>query len=251
MIDFPIEKILTETEKFGITLTEKQITNLNTYANLLVSWNEKMNLTAITEPEEVVWKHFYDCMLFFKYVNVPRNAKIIDVGTGAGFPGMVLKIVREDIELTLLDGLNKRLVFLKEVLDSLGLSANVVHLRAEEGGKKVELREQYDFAVARAVANMNLLSEYCLPYVKKGGSFVALKGPTGNEEANNAKKAPITVTTMKAICRFTKKYKKSVCRSCFIQEPTVPTAPIYCIAVRYWKTWRLKDWMPLPGRFLI
>lgn len=189
MIDFPIEKILTETEKFGITLTEKQITNLNTYANLLVSWNEKMNLTAITEPEEVVWKHFYDCMLFFKYVNVPRNAKIIDVGTGAGFPGMVLKIVREDIELTLLDGLNKRLVFLKEVLDSLGLSANVVHLRAEEGGKKVELREQYDFAVARAVANMNLLSEYCLPYVKKGGSFVALKGPTGNEEANNAKKA--------------------------------------------------------------
>ena len=79
MIDFPIEKILTETEKFGITLTEKQITNLNTYANLLVSWNEKMNLTAITEPEEVVWKHFYDCMLFFKYVNVPRNAKIIDV----------------------------------------------------------------------------------------------------------------------------------------------------------------------------
>ena len=189
MIDFPISKILPEAEKFGITLSQKQIKNLNIYANLLVEWNEKMNLTAITEPEEVVWKHFYDCMLFFKYVNVPKNAKIIDVGTGAGFPGMVLKIVREDIDLTLLDGLNKRLVFLKEVLDNLGLSANVVHLRAEEGGKKAELREQYDFAVARAVANMNLLSEYCIPYVKKGGSFVALKGPTGNEEAHNAKKA--------------------------------------------------------------
>jgi 16S rRNA (guanine527-N7)-methyltransferase len=148
-----------------------------------------MNLTAITEPIEVVWKHFFDCILFFKYVDVPQNAKIIDVGTGAGFPGMVLKIVREDIDLTLLDGLNKRLVFLKEVLDTLGLSADVVHLRAEEGGRKPELREKYDFAVARAVANMNLLSEYCIPYVKKGGSFVALKGPSGKEEAENAKKA--------------------------------------------------------------
>ena len=189
MIDFPISEILPEIEKFGITLGEKQIQNLNLYANLLTQWNEKMNLTAITDPVEVVWKHFYDCILFFKYVDVPANAKIIDVGTGAGFPGMVLKIVREDIDLTLLDGLNKRLVFLKEVLDTLGLSANVVHLRAEEGGRKEELREKYDFAVARAVANMNLLSEYCIPYVKKGGSFVALKGPTGKEEAENAKKA--------------------------------------------------------------
>lgn len=189
MIDFPIFEILPEAEKFGITLNERQINNLNVYANLLIEWNEKMNLTAITEPKDVVWKHFYDCMLFFKYVDVKKNAKIIDVGTGAGFPGMVLKIVREDIDLTLLDGLNKRLVFLKEVLDTLGLKANIVHLRAEEGGRKAEHRECYDFAVARAVANMNVLSEYCLPYVKNDGCFVALKGPTGQEEAANAKKA--------------------------------------------------------------
>lgn len=189
MINFPISDILPDLAKFGVVLSDKQIQNLNTYANLLVEWNEKMNLTAITEPTEVVWKHFYDCILLFKCVDIKNSASVIDVGTGAGFPGMVLKIVREDIKLTLLDGLNKRLVFLSEVLKELSLDAKVVHLRAEEGAKKPELREQYDYAVARAVANMNVLSEYCLPYVKVGGSFVALKGPSGNEEAVNAKKA--------------------------------------------------------------
>lgn len=189
MIDFPIGEILPAVEEFGIKLSEKQVKNLNTYANLLVEWNEKMNLTAITDPVEVVWKHFYDCILLFKDVKIENGASVIDVGTGAGFPGMVLKIVREDIELTLLDGLNKRLVFLSEVLKELSLTAKVVHLRAEEGAKKPELREQYDYAVARAVANMNVLSEYCLPYVKVGGTFAALKGPSGNEEAAAAKKA--------------------------------------------------------------
>ncbi|MBE6729363.1 MAG: 16S rRNA (guanine(527)-N(7))-methyltransferase RsmG [Ruminococcaceae bacterium] len=189
MINFPIEKIVSDCEKIGVNLSNKTVDDLNIYANLLVEWNEKMNLTAITEPEEVVWKHFFDCILFFKNVNVPTGAKIIDVGTGAGFPGMVLKIVRNDIDLTLLDGLNKRLIFLDEVLKTLKLSAKVVHLRAEEGAKKEEYREKYDFATSRAVANMNTLSEYCLPYVKVGGSFVALKGPAGNEELENAKNA--------------------------------------------------------------
>lgn len=189
MIDFPIEKILPACKEIGVDLNDEQIKNLNTYANLLVSWNEKMNLTAITEPIDVVWKHFYDCILFFKNISVKEGASIIDVGTGAGFPGVVLKIVREDINLTLLDGLNKRLVFLDEVLKQLDLTAKIVHLRAEEGAKKVEYREQYDFAVARAVANMNTLSEYCIPYVKKGGFFVALKGPTGSIEAKEAKGA--------------------------------------------------------------
>lgn len=189
MIDFPIEKIVPLCEEIGVSLNEKQIKNLNIYANLLVSWNEKMNLTAITEPEEVVFKHFYDCILFFKNIKVQNGAKIIDVGTGAGFPGLVLKIVREDIELTLLDGLNKRLIFLCEVLKELGLSAETVHLRAEEGSKKSEYREQYDFAVSRAVANMNTLCEYCIPFVKKGGYFVALKGPAGSDEVKEAKGA--------------------------------------------------------------
>ena len=189
MINFPINEILPALGEFNITLTEKQIENLNKYANLLIEWNEKMNLNAITEPSEVVWKHFYDCILLFKDVDIKKGARVIDVGTGAGFPGMVLKIVREDINLTLLDGLNKRLVFLSEVLEELNLSASVVHLRAEEGAKKAEYREQYDYAVARAVANMNVLSEYCMPYVKVGGCFAALKGPAGREEAENAKKA--------------------------------------------------------------
>ncbi len=189
MINFPIEKIVPLCNEFGVEITAKQQEQLNLYANLLVEWNEKINLTAITEPDGVVIKHFYDCILFFKTVNVPQNAKIIDVGTGAGFPGMVLKIMRPDIELTLLDGLNKRLIFLNEVLSQLGLTAQTVHLRAEDGGKSAEHREKYDIACARAVARLNVLSEYCLPYVKKGGIFVAMKGPTANEEMVDAKKA--------------------------------------------------------------
>ena len=110
MINFPLQKIVPLCREFGVELNDEQLSRLNTYGNLLVEWNEKINLTAITEPDEVVIKHFYDCILFFKNITVPQNAKIIDVGTGAGFPGMVLKIIRPDIELTLLDGLNKRLV---------------------------------------------------------------------------------------------------------------------------------------------
>ncbi len=191
MINFPIDKLLPFCEDF-INLNDEQKEKLNLYGNLLIDWNEKINLTAITEPEEVVFKHFLDCIYFFKNIEVPKNASIIDVGTGAGFPGIVLKIVREDIELTLLDSLNKRVLFLNEVIEKLNLKgAKTIHSRAEEGGRKEELREQFDFATARAVAPLNVLSEYCLPFVKKGGNFVALKGPAGIEEADNAKKAVV------------------------------------------------------------
>ena len=182
MINFPLEKIVSLCREFGVDLNDEQLSRLNTYGNLLIEWNEKINLTAITEPDEIVIKHFYDCILFFKNVCVPQNAKIIDVGTGAGFPGMVLKIIRPDIELTLLDGLNKRLVFLNEVLKELNLTAATVHLRAEEGGQNAEHRERYDIACARAVARLNVLAEYCLPFVKKGGTFVAMKGPSAEDE---------------------------------------------------------------------
>ena len=182
MTDFNIEEILPKLESFGLSLDDTAIKRLNLYGNLLVSWNEKMNLTAITEPKEVLYKHFLDCLLFFKNVDVKQNAKLIDVGTGAGFPGLVLKIARNDIDLTLLDGLNKRLVFLNEVLSELGLNAATVHLRAEEGARKSEFREQYDIATARAVANLPTLCEYCLPFVKKGGMFVAMKGASAKEE---------------------------------------------------------------------
>lgn len=189
MIDFNIEKIVPLCAEFGLELDETAINRLNLYGNLLLEWNQKINLTAITEPEDVLFKHFYDCLLFFKAVKVEKGAKIIDVGTGAGFPGLVLKIARPDIELTLLDGLNKRLIFLADVLEKTGLTAELVHSRAEEGGKSVKYREKFDFACARAVANLPALSEYCIPFVKKGGYFVALKGASASEEAAAAQNA--------------------------------------------------------------
>lgn len=182
MINFNIEKIVPICEEFGLTIDDTAIMRLNTYGNMLVEWNEKMNLTAITEPEEVLYKHFLDCLLFFKNVAVPQGASVIDVGTGAGFPGLVLKIARPDIDLTLMDGLNKRLTFLNAVLDELKLSAKTVHMRAEDGGKNKEYREKYDIACARAVANLPVLCEYCIPFIKLGGQFVAMKGSAAKEE---------------------------------------------------------------------
>jgi 16S rRNA (guanine527-N7)-methyltransferase len=190
MIDFNFSKIEPLCEEFGIKLTDDIKTKLTVYGNLLIEWNEKINLTAITEPEEVLYKHFYDCMLLFKNVDVPQNAKIIDVGTGAGFPGLVLKIVREDLEVTLLDSLNKRRTFLNDVIEKLGLEKiTAVHSRAEDGGKNPLYREKYDIACARAVANLPVLCEYCIPFVKLGGQFVAMKGSAANEELEAAANA--------------------------------------------------------------
>ncbi len=190
MINFNIEKIAPLCSEFGIEITPDITEKLNLYGNLLLEWNEKINLTAITEPEDVLYKHFYDCILFFKNSLVPENAKIIDVGTGAGFPGLVLKIVRPDLEVTLLDSLNKRINFLNEVIDKLGLKGiTAVHSRAEDGGKNSLYREKYDIACARAVAAMPILMEYCVPFVKIGGQFIAMKGPSVKDElalCNNA-----------------------------------------------------------------
>lgn len=198
MIDFNIEKIVPACESFDLLLDQTAINRLNTYGNMLIEWNEKMNLTAITEPEEVLYKHFLDCLLFFKNIDVPKHSKIIDVGTGAGFPGMVLKIARPDIQLTLMDGLNKRLIFLNAVLDKLGLQAQTVHMRAEDGGKNTLYREQYDIACARAVANLPTLCEYCIPFVKIGGRFVAMKGASAKEELDAATNAFKTLGCEKA-----------------------------------------------------
>lgn len=189
MINFNIEKIVPVCEEFDLMLDETTINRLNIYGNMLIEWNEKMNLTAITEPEEVLYKHFLDCLLFFKNVEVKSGAKVIDVGTGAGFPGLVLKIARPDIELTLMDGLNKRLTFLNAVLAELNLTAQTVHMRAEDGGKNKEYREKYDIACARAVANLPVLCEYCIPFVKVGGRFVAMKGSSAKEELDAATNA--------------------------------------------------------------
>ena len=183
MINFNIEKIVPLCKDFEVEITPEIAKKLNLYGNLLIEWNEKINLTAITDPDGVLYKHFYDCILFFKNVNVPQNAKVIDVGTGAGFPGLVLKIVRPDLEVTLLDSLNKRITFLNDVIEKLGLSGiTAVHSRAEEGGRNPAFREKYDIACARAVASMPVLLEYCVPFVKKGGQFVSMKGPSVNDE---------------------------------------------------------------------
>lgn len=174
--------------KKGINLTETQLTQFETYSQMLREWNEKMNLTAIVDPKGIAEKHFYDSLLFLVATDIPQGARVIDVGTGAGFPGVVLKIARPDIELVLLDSLNKRLIFLGELLKELKLDAELIHARAEEGAKP-PLRESFDIATARAVAALPTLTEYCLPYVKVGGSFVAMKGPAANQEAEQAKNA--------------------------------------------------------------
>ena len=157
------------------------------YCNFMVEYNKNVNLTAITEPEEIWLKHFADSILLMKYVEIPENASLIDIGTGAGFPSVPLKIYRNDIKLTMLDSLNKRIRFLNELCERLSIETETVHGRAEEYGRKTEFRERYDIAVARAVASMPSLSEYCLPFVKTGGIVAAMKGP--NEDAGNAENA--------------------------------------------------------------
>ncbi len=167
---------------YKITLTKNQYEQFQKYFELLAEWNEKMNLTAITDESGVALKHFADSLSLLNFVDIPQNSSLADVGTGAGFPGVVLKIARPNIKLTLIDSLNKRLVFLGEVCAQLGIEAELIHSRAEDGARDEKLRESFDFAVSRAVARMNVLSEYCLPYVKVGGAFCAMKGAQANEE---------------------------------------------------------------------
>lgn len=165
-----------EAELLGITLDNYAVDRFDMYAEKLISWNSRMNLTAITDPDEMVIKHFADSLAILKYVDIPEDAKVIDVGTGAGFPGLPLLFARPDIQLTMVDSLHKRLIFIKEVLHASGLLAERVHERAEILGRDADYRETFDVATARAVAPLNVLSEYCLPFVKVGGLFVAMKG---------------------------------------------------------------------------
>lgn len=176
-------------ELAGIELSGEQYEKFDQYAQLLVTWNEKVNLTAITDPEGIAVKHFFDSVYPFTLFDLPQESRIIDVGTGAGFPSCPLKIVRDDIKLTLLDSLNKRIAFLAHISDVLNLGATCIHGRAEELGKNPECRENYDIACARAVANLRELCEYCMPFVKEGGIFAALKGSNGEEELKEAKPA--------------------------------------------------------------
>lgn len=157
------------------------------YMELLLEWNEKINLTAITEPEEIEKKHFMDCLTCLDSGYIKDGCTVVDVGTGAGFPGLPVKIGNPSVKLTLMDSLNKRINFLKAVCADLGIDAKCVHIRAEDAGKSNLYRETFDISVSRAVARLALLSEYCLPLVKKGGYMLAMKGKDIEEELEEAK----------------------------------------------------------------
>jgi 16S rRNA (guanine527-N7)-methyltransferase len=172
----------------NIEIEEEQIKQFYQYMNMLIDWNKKINLTAIVEPKEIILKHFIDSLTISRYVN--KNSTIIDVGTGAGFPGIPLKIIRQDIEVTLVDSLNKRVKFLNEVIEKLNLdNIKAIHGRAEEIGRNIEYREKYDYATSRAVANTATLSEYLIPLIKLNGECIYMKGLDVDEEVKKGKRA--------------------------------------------------------------
>ena len=182
------EKMIINVDKLGINLSEIQLKQFYNYMNLLIEWNKKINLTAITEPDEIILKHFVDSLTISKYIS--DGTKVVDVGTGAGFPGIPLKIVRQDVDITLLDSLQKRINFLDEVINELNLEKiTTVHSRVEDFGKNKKYREEFDIATSRAVANLSTLSEYLLPLVKVGGKVISMKGSLIQEELENSKNA--------------------------------------------------------------
>ncbi|WP_053955120.1 16S rRNA (guanine(527)-N(7))-methyltransferase RsmG [Inediibacterium massiliense] len=185
------EEILREgAKRLGLSLDEEQINQFLTYKDLLVEWNKNVNLTAITEDQEVMIKHFLDSLSCMSIPYIKKGDKIIDVGTGAGFPGIPIHIYDKDVQLTLLDSLNKRIKFLETVCNDIGLkNVSFEHGRAEDYGQNKDFREKYDVAVARAVAQLNILCEYCLPFVRVGGYFICQKGPNIEEEMENAQRS--------------------------------------------------------------
>lgn len=177
-------------KELGVVISDKQKAQFLRYYEMLLDWNEKINLTAITDYDEVFKKHFIDSLSLIKAYDVYTKSNVIDVGTGAGFPGLALKIAYPDLKITLLDSLNKRIHFLNAVIEELHLEGiEAVHGRAEDYAKPDKLREQFDLCVSRAVANLSTLSEYCLPYVKKGGYFISYKSEKITEESKSASHA--------------------------------------------------------------
>ncbi len=176
------ELMISSASYFGVDLNDNQVDMFDSYARMLHDYNEKVNLTAITDPDGIVIKHFADSLALFKYTDIRDSMKIADVGTGAGFPGSALLIARDTLNVTMFDAVNKKLDFIRFALGELGLNADVVHIRAEDAGRRAEYRESFDMVTARAVAQMRILSEYCVPLVKLGGIFAPMKGEISDDE---------------------------------------------------------------------
>ena len=194
-------KLKEKCEKININLSVEQLDKFYSYMNLLIEWNEKINLTAIIEPDEIILKHFIDSLTILD--KIENESKVVDVGTGAGFPGIPLIIANDTIKLTLVDSLNKRLIFLQDVIDKLQLkNVELVHARAEEFGQNKKYREQFDIATSRAVANLSTLSEYLIPLVKVNGKCICMKASEADAEIEEAKNA------IKVLCGAIEKIDK-------------------------------------------
>lgn len=193
-----------EAKKIDIELSDEKLEKFAIYKDLLIQWNEKINLTAITEEYEIIMKHFIDCLEVTKYINLSN--KVLDVGTGAGFPGLVIAIYFDKIEITLMDALNKRLIFLAEVIEKLELkNVTIVHGRAEEMAHKQEFREQYDIVLSRAVAGLNVLLELDSAYIKVGGKCLFLKGDNVEDEIKISKNA-LKILKLNYATKYSYKY---------------------------------------------
>ena len=189
-MEYNFDKFIKELDNLSVTLTDKQLKQFSKYYELLVEKNKVMNLTGITEWDEVLEKHFLDSISLIRAIDLNQELTVMDMGTGAGFPGIPLKIAFPKLKVTLADSLNKRVNFLQEVIDTLGLEEiEAIHGRAEDLAKDKKYRQAYDLSVSRAVANLSTLSEYCLPFVKIGGQFISYKSGDCEEEVSNSKKA--------------------------------------------------------------
>ena len=198
-------------DELDIIYTEKEIELFSKYYDLLIEWNSHINLTAITDLNEVIIKHFIDSVLVCSFINFDKGASIIDIGSGAGFPGIPIKIMNPDCNVTLLDSLNKRVRFLDNVIGSLGLkNTNTIHGRAEDVSHEKDFRGKFDFSLSRAVANLSTLSEYCIPFLKNGGRFIAYKSDKSEEEINKSKNAIKTLGS----------------RICAVKDITIPESDI-------------------------
>ena len=220
------QKLAQGMKELKIELNQTQIEQFYKYMELLKEWNEKINLTAITEPEEIIQKHFIDSATIIK--DLEKSKKIIDIGTGAGFPGIPIKIIKPEIEVVLVDSLNKRIKFLEETIKKLNLKKiRAIHARAEEIGQNKEYREQFDAVVSRAVANMTILSEYTIPLIKQNGTAIYMKGSEIEEELENSKKAiKVLGGTIEKVEKF-KLPKSEIKRNNIIIKKTSKTSEKY------------------------